>query len=450
MVFTIELDEPKNWYLAGDVVKGNVVLHSENDEAIGRVAITFFGLAKTKIYVREESGNKNYHSLCILFSYTKDLYIGKYTFKRGRYSWPFEFEFPMQTVPCSENNKFGSTDGPWPEANVPHPLPPTFTTAITGYMSSADCTVEYKLEAKLTRPPDAPFIKRFSSMESVLGLTYLPQRREQFPDPLPHTKDESFTVKTLRLLPERRHDRLSIKEILQSTFKSSELPSATFTVELVYPMQVYPGGPFPITLALKGMQTSEDVTADPTVAIKELMITVIAVVLCRGVGIATIKQANFSVDTVLVDTFGEINVELPRLNSNEAKAGTAPREVDLKQLGKTSFSTQKIECDFQTYNITLIHQLEVKAKLLCASKEFKLKVGTPLKVLSSAYRPIAVPRPAVAEPSSSQAAPANMANQAAISETGELPAYEPPPPQYELGDRDQMPEKATSSSSRAE
>jgi hypothetical protein len=124
--------------------------------------------------------------------------------------------------------------------------------------------------------------------------------------------------------------------------------------------------------------------------------------------------------------------------------------VDLKKLGKTNFSTQKIECDFHTYNIIFTHNLEVKAKLLCANKEFKLKVTAPLRVLSPAYSPIAVPRLAVAESDSSQVASASMTNQAVIPEISELPTYEPPPPRYELDDRDQVTRKATSSSSRAE
>jgi hypothetical protein len=272
-------------------------------------------------------------------------------------------------------------------------------------------------------------------MKSTLNLTYLQRRLEESPNLFPKMTDQSFTVKTLRLLPGRNHGRLSIKEMLRSIFKRSKLPSASFTAELVCPMQVYPGGPFPISLALKRMQTSEDVTADPAVTIKELMITVRAVVQCRAGG----KKVKFSAGTVLVDT--KINVELPRPNSNGAEAGTAPRGVDLKQLGKMSFSPRKIECDFQTYNITRVHELEVKAKLLCADKKFKLKARTPLKVLSPIYRSITVPNHAVAEASSSQATPANMTNQAVIPETSKLPAYDAPPPQYELGGHDKVPEK---------
>lgn len=378
MVFTIELDEPKNQYLAGDVVKGNVVLQSRKDEAIGRVTITFFGHAKTQIEESYGEYSAYYNSLCTLFSYTKDLYIGKYTFERGRYSWPFEFEFPMQTLPCSENNMFDNAVGIWPEPNAPHPLPPTFT----GLGGFKNCTVEYKLEAKLARPQDAPFYKKFLSMKSTLNLTYLQWRPEESPNPFPKMTDQSFTVKTLRLLPERSHGRLSMKEMLRSIFKRSKLPSANFTIELVCPTQVYPGGPFSISLALKRMQTSKDVTTDPAVAIKELMISVRTVVLCR----AGVKKLEFSPGTVLVDTFGKTNVEFPRPNSNGAEAGTAPRVVDLNQLRKMSFSPRKIDCDFQTYNINLMHELEVKAKLLCANKEFKLKVRTPLKVLSPIYR----------------------------------------------------------------
>ena len=446
MVFAIELDTPNNSYLAGDVVKGNVVLDSTKDEAVGKVVIMFFGRAKTKIYVRERDRSKHYNSDCILFSYAKDLYVGKYTLKHGRYSWPFEFKFPMQTIPSGENSKFDSAGGSWPIPHIPHPLPPTFSKTITGYMSSADCTVEYKLEAKLTRPPDVPFHKKFSSMESTLGLTYLTQRHEESPNLFLKVTEESFAAKSLGLLPERRQGLQSIKGILRSTFNSSELPSANFTVELTCPMQVYPGGPFPITLALKGIQTSEEVTANPTVAIKELMITVISILPCRGIGLGTVRQMKFSVDTVLVDTFGEINVELPQPNDKRVEAGAVSRELDLK-LGKTPFSSRKIECDFQTYNMTLVHQLEVKAKLLCGDKVCKLKVRTPLKFLSPTYRRIATSGPNVAEPSSSQATSANMANQAVDPETGELPAYEAPPPGYDLNDGNEVPEKATNSSS---
>ena len=449
MVFAIELDAPKTSYLAGDVVKGDVVLDSAEDEAVGKVVIMFFGRAKTKIYVRERDRSKHYNSDCTLFSYAKGLYIGKYTLKRGRYSWPFEFKFPMQTIPSGENSKFDSAGGSWPIPHIPHPLPPTFTKSITGYMSSADCTVEYKLEAKLTRPPEAPFTKKFSSMEGTLDLIYLTQRQDESPNPLLRVTEESFAVRTISLLPERKHGLQSIKGILRSTFNSSELPSANFTVELTCPMQVYPGGPFPITLALKGMQTSEGVTVNPAVAIKELMITVISILPCRGVGGGTVKQAKFSVDTVLVDTFGEINVEIPQPNDKRAEAGIASREVDLKQLGKLPFSSRKIECDFQTYNMTLVHQLEVKAKLLCADKVCKLKVRTPLKFLPPAYRRIAISMPSATEPNSSQATPANMANQAVDPEIGDLPAYEAPPPGYDPDDSNEVPEKAISSSSGA-
>jgi len=398
MGLTIELDAPKKSYLPGHVVKGNVVLHSEKDEPIEAVLITFVGRSKTKIFVKHGKSSSSYRSLCTLFSCTKRLYSGKYTFNAGRrHSWPFEFEFPTQTDPLKGNDKFDSAGGSWPEPKDPHPLPPTFTMTILGYNSSSDCSVEYKLEAELSRPRDAPS----SRNESSLDLTYLPSRREEFPSLLPKMTEQSFTARSLRLLPERKHDRLSIKEKLWSTFKNSELPCASFTVELAYPTQIYPGGPFPITLALKGMQTSEDVTADPTVTVKQLIIKVSAEVFCRGEATLTLKEGNFSLDTVIVDTFGDINVELPG-TINGAEAGAASPVVDLGKLGKTKFSTQAVKCDFQTYNITLRHMLDVKAKLLCGGKDFKLNWRSPLKVLSPAYSPFAVPGPE-AEPSSSQA-----------------------------------------------
>jgi hypothetical protein len=55
MVLTIVLDDQKPVWTAGDVIKGNVVLHSTKEEAVGAVTITFHGRAKTKL--RNKQGN---------------------------------------------------------------------------------------------------------------------------------------------------------------------------------------------------------------------------------------------------------------------------------------------------------------------------------------------------------------------------------------------------------
>lgn len=448
MVFTIELDPRKSFYSAGDVVKGNVVLACGEDEPIGRVSVRFHGRAKTKISRHDQSRSRT-RGRCTMFWYEKTLYVGKYTFKRGRYAWPFDFVFPLESDPkAGEQDRFGN-GGVWAPQDAPHPLPPTFSANDIGFFQDMECFVEYKLEANLTRPPEAPLRKQFSNMETTLSLAYLPRRLEETPNLFIKPLPQSFTAKSLRLLPNRADDKLTMKEKLRSTFKSSELPAASFTLELTYPSQVYPCGPFPVNLGLKGMKTSEDVLLDPPVVIKEVVIRVRAAVQCRTVGVIGDHYGNIIIRTVLLDTSGCIlNVELPRINSKAVEAGTQSREVDLTRLGKRHFDTKSIDCDFRSYNIAVDHTIDIRIKLMCVDKNFEVQIQRPLKVLPPVYRGIAPPTPTVAESSSSQAIPTSSVNNTA-PESNELPAYEAPPPRYELADNERALE-LEATSSRAE
>lgn len=450
MVFTIELESRKSVYSDGDVVKGNVILACGQDEPIGKVAIRFHGRAKTKISKHDQSRSKT-RGRCTMFWFEKTLYVGKYTFKRGRYAWPFDFEFPMESNSgAGEQDRFENV-GIWASQDTPHPLPPTYNANDIGFLQDTECFVEYKLDASLTRPSDAPLRKQFSNMETTLTLTYLPRRLEESPDLFVKPLPQSFTAKSLRLLPNRANDKLTMKEKLRSTFKSSELPTASFTVELTYPTQIYPGGPFPINLGLKGMKTSEDVQQDPPVVIKEVVIKVRAEVQCRTAGVFGDHNGDIITHSALLDTSGCIvNVELPRPNSKVVEAGTEPKEVDLTRLGKRNFCTKSIDCDFRTYNIAVDHKIDIKVKLMCVGKDFQMEVRRPLKVLPPFYGDITPPTLIVGEPSSSQAILGSIINNPAF-ESNELPAYEAPPPRYELADNERALElEATSSRANLE
>jgi len=428
MTLEIQLDE-KNEFTAGDLVKGNVVLESNKDQAVGRVRIIFYGRAKTMIN-RHQQNTPPMVTRCMLFEITKDLFIGSYTLRRGRYEWPFQFEFPMYSQPGMEERFING--GVYAGADVAVPLPPTFSANHTGLEQTSITDVEYKLKATVTRPPDAPFLRQLTNMESKLSVKYFPGRLEESPNLCLQALPSSFNAKSLHLLPHRSHDKLTIKEKLRSTFKSSELPNVDFIVELRYPTQIYPGGPFPITLALTKMQKSDDVEDDPPVMIKSVSVNVVAQAQCRTKGMILPEHTGYiTLRADVVKTPGKsLNIELPPLNSKAVQAGTESGEVDITKLGKLSCLSKRISNDFRVHNILLQHELRVKVKLTCAQKQFEIRMEKPLRVLPALYRGPTRMRPMSAEQSSWQVEP-NSGEETAL-ESSELPAYEGRPPQYEL------------------
>lgn len=204
-----------------------------------------------------------------------------------------------------------------------------------------------------------------------------------------------------------------------------------------------------MTLALKGIKASDlsRELENPTVYVKEAVIRIKASIQCRTRGFLCEHYGDISKYTDLVDTSGRIfNVELPR-PSKAIEAGMQSDEIDLTDLEKGKHSRNELISGFQTINISVEHTLQIKFKLMCADKEFKIQVDRPLKVLPAAYRDnITAFAPVIAESSSSQAR-RNVMTTNRIAEQSELPAYEAPP-RYELTDHN-VPE-LEASSSRAE
>jgi hypothetical protein len=70
MVLSVVLDNPKPVWHAEDVMKGQVVLHSTKEEAVGSIVITFYGRAKTKIKKRKGNTTHTYRGRGNLFYYS--------------------------------------------------------------------------------------------------------------------------------------------------------------------------------------------------------------------------------------------------------------------------------------------------------------------------------------------------------------------------------------------
>lgn len=432
MVFIIQL-EHGNFYSGGDFVRGRVVFSTEKDEEIRRVSITFMGRTVTQNIIGRVANDTN--GWTTLFSSTKTLHVGKRLFKAGQHSWPFRFQFPLHTMPGKSEDSFDN-DEPFLSSNVSHPLPPTFNARDLGFPRDGECFIEYKLEASITKPMESPIPTPFlDTMSHTLDLRYLPFRLVESPDPSIEYSYRSFTAQTLRLLPEKAHAKLTMKEKLRSTFSSYQLPFANFTVEMTYPTQVYPGGPFPLHLALKGLQTSEDVPQEPTIFVKSVSIGVKSLVSFRTMALVDYHKDRITKYTDLVNTGDAVlHVELPQARCKAAEEGFEDSRVDLTKVGGTNFTTRTLDCcDFRTYNVAVENTLKITIDLMCADQQFQFKVKTPLKVLPSVYRRLGDDdlRSFIQE---LRELPA----EEVIAGPSDRSAYDAPPPRYELSMNDEL------------
>lgn len=256
MPFNILLDDPnKQVYTTGDAVKGRVILSSAKDEAVGQISVTFLGRTKTKIRKRNGNSSHIYRGRGTLFWYSKVLYQGHYTLRADTYEWPFEFRFPSESLARPVDSSFDRSP-PFLANGDTHPLPSSFGHHGAGFSTNFECYVEYKLEASLTRPPDAGLFS--SGMETQRGISFLPPRNIQHPNLRIQAFSQSCTAQTLRLLPEKADAKFTMKEKMKSTFSKSDLPTAIFVVHFTYPTVLYAGSPCPFRISVQHISNTLD------------------------------------------------------------------------------------------------------------------------------------------------------------------------------------------------
>jgi Arrestin (or S-antigen), N-terminal domain len=386
MVFRILLDDSgKRVFAAGDIVKGRVVLQSQQDEAVGSVLISFMGRAKSKIRRKKRNGPNNGHTSTYrgrgnYFYFSKTLYQGHYTLRANTYEWPFEFQFPSHTDSRAVVDNFDATY-PFRSNSDVHPLPPNFTHSNSGYYSSYECYVEYKLEATMTRPPGSS--KFFASdMKVGLPLGLLPHRNVEYPSLELKSMQGHFTARTLRLLPEKADAKLSMKEKMRSTFKKSELPSASFSLKIDFPTQIYPGGPFNLKVSMK--HTGSNCQQKPTVFLKSVKVEVKSTVSIRAPATFTDHHEHASWSHQLLGRSG-INLEIPEMHDVPQKDPIQAIEDGLSLCGTGVVNTRPVQVSFNTYNIAVSSRLAFNISVSCADKIFSCGYQCALMVIPSSF-----------------------------------------------------------------
>lgn len=262
-----------------------------------------------------------------------------------------------------------------PFVDVPnHPLPPTFSCTHHGFTANFESFVEYRLEAKLTRPPESYIIHSFG-LESGLSLTYSPPRSVESPNPELLRTMRICTAQSLLLLPENEGRSLTFKEKTKSLFNSSQLPSSIFRLTVEQPSQICTGGRCPFFIGIEHLLEKSTAPAIPVVKLRKFTLTARAITSVRAQGHLFGSPTDTSEDKIYLDTRSNLNIPVTE-------------RMDLSKIFSTRFNSNALPPTFTTYNIARTYSLDFKIVVQCADKDFDLECGgLPLRVLPAIYHP---------------------------------------------------------------
>src|ERR1700744_6508488 len=149
--FKIVVQNQKSTYFPGDTIRGEVIFNTDQDEAVGLVAIMLEGRAKTKLIRHNGNNRRVFRGRAPLLRQQVVLFRSSYTLRANHYSWPFEFTFPETTSSNCGGDAFSDhqSHGVFRNAGEIYPLPPSFSYYGRGWNQGK---VEYLLEASLQRP----------------------------------------------------------------------------------------------------------------------------------------------------------------------------------------------------------------------------------------------------------------------------------------------------------
>jgi hypothetical protein len=410
----IAIADRKPVYTAGDIIKGQVILHSSQDEAIGKVAIYFTGRGKTKLIRSNGNSRRVYRGRAPLFRQFLVLYQNHYTHKAGKYAWDFEFIVPALTDPNLRENTWFSDGSVWVRTGVAHELPPTFKYYDNGSRNQG--MVEYKLEAEMLRPNPSIFSTK---VEAEQEITYMPPHPAGDLEYRLFLREEQYEARTLNLLPEDAQKGLTFKEKMHTLFNRDLLPSATFKVRLVYPTFTYPGRAIPIKLAVVHMDTS-GVGSSPVVTLHSVSVKITSSYDFRAYAFGG-TQGHAGQEWALLHLPRIAPVPIPQNPGTSAQPAArsyrtgfydgvpeGQNYLDLSSWRVDGLATPLLCPGFRTVNVAVQHALRVKFRLMCAGKEFTfdhaqdLQVRSPPRVATSTTSTLA-PQAAAGSPASAVA-----------------------------------------------
>jgi hypothetical protein len=384
----ITVADPKPVYTAGDTIKGQVILFSPRDEAIGKVAICFTGRGKTKLTRSRGNSRAVYRGRAPLFRQVLVLYQNHYTHKAGQYAWDFQFTVPARTDPTLTEGTWKGDGAVWLRTGVAHELPPTFQYYHNGSRNQG--MVEYKLEAEMLRHNPSIFN---SKVEAERNITYTPPPPPGGLEFRLFLREEQYEARTLLLLPERAQGSLTVMEKFHSLFNRAMLPSATFKIRLIYPTYSYPGCRIPLKLAIVHMETSAGIPT-PAVTLTSLSIKITSQYGFRSQGFTAVN-GHVVREYALLNLPNVTPVVVPQNPGTSAQPAASSyctacydgmpdgdTYLDLSSWRADQLATPLVCPSFRTMNVAVAHALWVKLRLSCAGKDFTFNHAQDLQVRS--------------------------------------------------------------------
>ncbi|KIX05405.1 uncharacterized protein Z518_06277 [Rhinocladiella mackenziei CBS 650.93] len=382
---SFELDKPRQHYSPGDLISGRVLLNTAADSAIGKIAVSFWGRAKSRI-IQQHGQSVTYHrGRTLLFKQEQILYEGQYTHKPGSFFWPFEFVVPEQADPAcilsgekwKPKEHYRSTVD---NDRLDLTLPASNFHRRHMFGRQADCFIEYVLEVNLTEPEGLHHIRKAQTKTSTYPIIFHPLST---PEPIQNYNfvgnERLFTISTLKLLPEHAGTSLGIRDRARSIFQRDTIPKFSFSVTVQAPgiIQLFHPKPIPFLISARPDLSSDNTTIDystglPEVILRSAKIELKAYVRCRASG----TFADSKSYEIPILSSKPLNVPLKFSRGSIAKEDVT---LDLGPLCDLRLGNAKLGSrleaplcpNFNTYNVARTYHLTWELELECAEKTEK-------------------------------------------------------------------------------
>jgi hypothetical protein len=382
---SFELDSVRVRYSPGDIISGRVVLNTTDEVSIGRVVVSLWGRAKSRIIQQHGQAVTYHRGRTQFFKKELVLYEGQYTHKADVYRWPFELVIPDHADPASilSGEKWKTKDhfrGTADEKNIDLTLPPSCYHSRHMFGRHAEGFVEYVLDVTLTEPDGMHHIRGPQSKQSTLPIIYHPLST---PEPILNynfTMDQrSFTISTLKLLPEHAGTSLGFKDRARSIFQRDSIPKFSFSLAVQAPSIIQLMHPDPIPFFItatpdlsSGMTTIDTSTSLPTVRLKAAKVELKTYIRCRAAGTFS-DCKTYEIPIVPCKTLNQ-PLKMVRGQTTQSEATLNLGRLCDMRLGNAKLGSRletPLTPNFTTYNVSRSYHLLWELEIECAEKTEK-------------------------------------------------------------------------------
>ena len=244
---SIELDDPKHAYLAGDVLTGFVVLNPPPSGPYGPVRLVFFGRAESRVAKSNGQNKREYCGRALLLEIERAFRLDQCKDMLSEHAWPFSITIPHSPQADILNAETCDIWKPAPgylstqDDVTKHKLPATYYSLAETFMTGtrAEGYVEYVLTATLGASIKCtmPLVLRVKSMDFPFNTSEHKLSKRSTP----------IDIKTLKLLPEYAGQSLTSKQKFTSVF-SRKVPRYAFNIHVCSPTVIQLNHPEPIPL----------------------------------------------------------------------------------------------------------------------------------------------------------------------------------------------------------